>query len=160
MTPPDDRPEVFRRHPLSESDLDVIHAQAMRILEDIGTEVDSDSMLRMLEEAGQRVDGTRVRWDAGFIMEQLAKAPSQFTLQGRDPRHSVTIGGGSLVHTPTGGSPFVTDSERGRRDGDIESYVELVKMAHASNVLPILQSGTAEAQDLSDLSRHLDMVER
>ena len=42
-------------------------------------------------------------------MEQLAKAPSQFTLQGRDPRYAVTIGGGSLVHTPTGGSPFVRD---------------------------------------------------
>jgi len=157
MTPLDDRPEVFRRYPLNESELDVIHAQAMRILENIGTEVDSASMLRMLEDAGQRVEGTRVRWDSGFIMEQLAKAPSQFTLQGRDPRHSVTIGGGSLVHTPTGGSPFVSDAERGRRDGDIESYVELVKMAHASNVLPVLQSGTTEAQDLSDLSRHLDM---
>ena len=89
MTPPDDRHEVFRRFPLSESDLDAIHAQAMRILENIGTEVDSPTMLRMLEEAGQRVEGTRVRWDAGFIMEQLAKAPSQFTLQGRDRRHSV-----------------------------------------------------------------------
>ncbi len=157
MTLSDDRPEVFRRYPLSEDDLDVIHAQAMRILENIGTEVHSDVMLRMLEEAGQRVDGTRVRWDAGFVMDQLSKAPSQFTLQGRDPRHSVTIGGGSLVHTPTGGAPFVYDAERGRRDGDLESYVELVKMAHASDILPVLQSGTTEAQDLSDLSRHLEM---
>jgi trimethylamine---corrinoid protein Co-methyltransferase len=160
MAPPAEqglRPEVFRRYPLSEDDLDAVHAQAMRILEDIGTEVHSDTMLRMLEEAGQRVDGTRVRWDAGFVMEQLAQAPAQFTLQGRDPRHSVTIGGGSLVHTPTGGSPFVSDDERGRRDGDIASYVELVKMAHASGVLPVLQSGTTEAQDLSDLSRHLEM---
>ena len=32
MTPPDDRTEVFRRSPLSEADLDAIHAQAMRIL--------------------------------------------------------------------------------------------------------------------------------
>lgn len=157
MAHPADRPEVYQRSPLSEDDLDVIHAQAMRIVEEIGTEVDCESMLRKLEDAGQRVEGTRVRWDAGFIMEQLSKAPPQFTLQGRDRRHSVTIGGGSLVHTPTGGSPFVADAERGRRDGDIESYVELVKMAHASNVLPVLQSGTTEAQDLSDLSRHLDM---
>jgi trimethylamine--corrinoid protein Co-methyltransferase len=153
----DDRNEVFRRFPLSETDLDNIHAQAMRILENIGTEVDSDVMLRMLGEAGQRVDGTRVRWDAGFVMDQLAKAPGQFTLQGRDPRHAVTIGGGSLVHTPTGGAPFVADADRGRRDGDIAAHTELVKMAHASNLLPILQSGTTEAQDLSDLSRHMEM---
>ena len=152
-----DRPEVFRRFPLSEDDLDKIHAQAMRILEDVGTEVDSVEMLRLLAASGQRVDGTRVRWDAGFIMEQLAKAPSKFTLVGRDRDRAVTIGGGSLVHTPTGGAPFVFDADRGRRDGTIESHVELVKMAHASDILPVLQSGTAEAQDLSDLSRHLEM---
>jgi trimethylamine--corrinoid protein Co-methyltransferase len=156
-TPDAERSEVFRTAPLDEVSLDRIHEQAMRILEDIGTEVHSDSMLRMLQEAGQRVEGTRVRWDAGFVLEQLGKVPPQFTLQGRDPRHTVTIGGGSLVHTPTGGSPFVSDADRGRRDGDLESYVELVKMAHASNVLPVLQSGTTEAQDLSDLSRHLEM---
>jgi trimethylamine--corrinoid protein Co-methyltransferase len=149
--------EVFSRSPLSEADLDAIHDQAMRILENIGTEVHSDLMLKMLDEAGQRVDGTRVRWDAGFLMDQLAKAPSQITLQGRDPRYAVTIGGGSLVHTPTGGAPFVSDEERGRRDGDLASFVELVKMEHASDVLPVMQSGTTEAQDLSDLSRHLEM---
>src|SRR5262245_48917354 len=125
-----DRPEVFTREPLSESDLDAVHDQAMRILENVGTEVHSDAMLKMLNEAGQRVEGTRVRWDSGFVMEQLAKAPGQFTLQGRDPRYTVTIGGGSLLHTPTGGSPFVSDAERGRRDGDLESFIELVKMAH------------------------------
>ncbi|MEO8105810.1 MAG: trimethylamine methyltransferase family protein [Actinomycetes bacterium] len=157
MTHSDDRPEVFRRSPLSESDLDQIHAQAMRILENVGTEVDSEAMLRMLAEAGQRVEGSRVRWDAGFVMEQLAKAPGQFTLQGRDPQHTVTIGGGSLVHVPTGGAPFVDDAVRGRRDGDIAAHIELVKMAHASGILPVLQSGTVEAQDLSDLSRHLEM---
>ena len=157
MASRDERPEVFRRFPLSESDLDVIHAQAMRILEEIGTEVHSDPVLRMLEDAGQRVDDTRVRWDAGFVMEQLAKAPSQFTLQGRDRQRTVTIGGGSLVHTPTGGSPFAYDAERGRRDGSLDDHIELVKIAHASNVLPVLQSGTTEAQDLSDLSRHMEM---
>jgi trimethylamine--corrinoid protein Co-methyltransferase len=143
--------------PLSDADLDAIHDQAIRVLENVGTEVHSDVMLTMLSEAGQRVDGTRVRWDGGFVMEQLAKAPSQITLQGRDPRYAVTIGGGSLVNTPTGGSPFVSDEERGRRDGDIASFVELVKMAHASDVLPVMQSGTTEAQDLSDLSRHMEM---
>ena len=160
MTSPEgslERPEVFQRSPLSDADLDAIHDQAMRILENVGTEVHSDLMLKMLDEAGQRVDGTRVRWDAGFVMDQLAKAPARFTLQGRDPRYAVTIGGGSLVHTPTGGSPFVSDAERGRRDGDMASFIELVKMAHASNVLPMMQSGTTEAQDLSDLSRHLEM---
>ncbi|HVQ87152.1 MAG TPA: trimethylamine methyltransferase family protein [Actinomycetes bacterium] len=142
---------------LDEDALDRVHAQAMRILEEVGTEVHSEPALRLLRAAGQRVDGTRVRWDAGFVMEQLAHAPSSIEMQGRDPSRTVHIGGGSLVHTPVGGPPFATDGDRGRRDGTMSDHVELVKLAHASDVLPMLQSGTTEAQDLSYLSRHLEM---
>ncbi len=142
---------------LDDEALDRVHAQAMRILEDVGTEVHGDAALQLLKEAGQRVDGTRVRWDAGFVMEQLAHAPSAFEMRGRDPARQVHIGNGSLVHTPVGGPPFASDGERGRRDGTMTDHVELVKLAHASDVLPVLQSGTTEAQDLSYLSRHLEM---
>ena len=142
---------------LDDEALDRVHAQAMRILEDVGTEVHGDAALKLLREAGQRVDGTRVRWDAGFVMEQLAHAPSTFEMRGRDPARQVHIGNGSLVHTPVGGPPFASDGERGRRDGTMTDHVELVKLAHASDVLPVLQSGTTEAQDLSYLSRHLEM---
>ncbi len=142
---------------LDDEALNRVHTQAMRILENVGTEVHSPAALQLLEEAGQRVDGTRVYWDAGFVMEQLAHAPSTFELQGRDPARQVHIGGGSLVHTPVGGPPFASDGERGRRDGTMSDHVELVKLAHASDVLPVLQSGTTEAQDLSYLSRHLEM---
>jgi len=45
-----DRPEVFSRSPLSEDDLDAVHAQAMRILENVGTEVHSDLMLKLLAD--------------------------------------------------------------------------------------------------------------
>ena len=39
-------------------------------------------------------------------MEMLAKAPETFTLRPRNPERAVTIGGGSLVLAPVGGSPF------------------------------------------------------
>ena len=57
-----------------------IHEQAMRILEQIGTDVKHDAARALLVDAGQSVDGERVRWDRGFVMEQVAKAPSQFFL--------------------------------------------------------------------------------
>ena len=143
--------------PLDEEGLDRIHAQAMRILSEIGTEVDDVDMLRRLAEAGQSIDGTRVRWDPEFVMEQLSYAPSSFTLTGRNPASAVTLGGGSLVHSPVGGPPFAYDRERGRRDGTLSDHIELVKMAHASESLKVLQSGTTEAQDLDYNSRHLEM---
>ena len=90
-------------------------------------------------------------------MAQLALAPASFTVSGRGDGRTVTIGGGSLVHSPVGGPPFVSDLERGRREGTIADHVELVKLAHASDRLPMLQSGTTEAQDLEHTSRHMEM---
>ncbi len=142
---------------LDDDGLDRIHAQAMRILVEIGTEVHDDDMLRRLGAAGQRVDGTRVHWDPDFVMAQLALAPESVTVTGRDPQRSVALGGGSLAHSPVGGSPFVSDRDRGRRDGTMADHVELVKLAHAADLLTVLQSGTVEAQDLDHTSRHLEM---
>ncbi|MEZ5094390.1 trimethylamine methyltransferase family protein [Nocardioides sp.] len=143
--------------PLGPDDLDRIHAQALRLLAEVGTEVHDDEMLERLAGAGQRVDGTRVRWDADWVLAQLALAPASFTLTGRNPERRVTIGDGSLVMMPVGGPPFAHDEERGRRDGSLADHVELVKLAHASDLLPVLQSGTVEAQDREASSRHLAM---
>ena len=143
--------------PLDADALDRVHAQAMRILSEIGTEVHDDDAVEMLRAAGQTIDGTRVLWDPDFVMTQLALAPSKVTVTGRNPERSVVLGGGSLAHSPVGGPPFATDGERGRRDGSISDHIELVKLAHASNVLSVLQSGTTEAQDLDHESRHLEM---
>jgi trimethylamine--corrinoid protein Co-methyltransferase len=112
--------------PLDADQLEAVHAQALRILREVGTEVHDDAMLSRLAQAGQDVDGTRVRWDPDFLMAQLALAPSSFTLTGRVPARAVTIGGGSLVHSPVGGPPFASDLERGRREGSIADHIELV----------------------------------
>ncbi len=145
------------REPLTTDDLDRVHAQAMRLLADVGTEVHDEDMVRRLSEAGQRVDGTRVWWDPDWVMSHLGLAPPSFTLTGRNPDRRVEIGGGSLVAMPVGGPPFAFDEERGRRDGSLADHDELVRLAHASDRLPVLQSGTVEAQDREASSRHLAM---
>jgi trimethylamine--corrinoid protein Co-methyltransferase len=143
--------------PLDEDALDRIHGQAMRILSDVGTEVHDDAMIARLRAAGQTVEGTRVRWDPDFVMAQVAHVPRTTTVTGRNPSHAVTLGGGTLAHTPVGGPPFAHDRERGRRDGTIADHIELVKMAHATPLLRVLQGGTTEAQDLESTSRHMEM---
>ena len=53
---------------------DAIHGLAMRILEEIGTDVKHEAARGLLAGAGMAVDGERVRWDRGFVMEQVSKA--------------------------------------------------------------------------------------
>jgi trimethylamine--corrinoid protein Co-methyltransferase len=142
---------------LSEDELELVHEQAMTILQEIGTEVRDDAALAVLRAQGQAVDGQRVRWDREFVLEMVGRAPARFTLTPRNPARAVVIGDGSLVLAPSGGSPFCADLERGRREGAYADHVELVKLAHAAELLTCLQSGTVEASDRSERTRHLDM---
>jgi trimethylamine--corrinoid protein Co-methyltransferase len=145
------------REVLSEEQIDLVHERAMTVLEEIGTDVRHPRALELLTALGQKVDGERVYWDREFVMEMLAKAPSAFTLQGRNPDRAVRIGDAGPVLTPVGGSPFCSDLERGRRDGTYADHVELVKMAHAADLITCHQSGTVEAADLDENTRHMDM---
>jgi len=70
---------------------EMIHEQAMRILEEIGTDVKHEQARKLLAEAGLKVEDERVYWDRGFVMEQVAKAPSSFRLRARNPKRSLTI---------------------------------------------------------------------
>ncbi len=142
---------------LTEEQLEAIEGQALRLLEEVGTRVTHARARELLASRGQTADGELVRWDRGFVLEQVAKAPATFTLRGRNPERTVALGGGSFVCAPTGGAPFCSDLERGRREGTIEAHTELVKLAHAAGPLACLQSGTVEASDLPEGRRHLEM---
>ena len=91
-------------------------------------------------------------------MAQLALAPAAgHGARARDPAREVTFGGGTLCMLPPGGSPFVADRERGRRDGMYGDHVEVVKMTQATPLLRCGQSGACEAGDVPESSRHLDL---
>src|SRR4029079_13804185 len=142
---------------LGPDDVEAVHERAMTIIEEIGTDVRHEEALALLRASGQDVDGERVRWDREFVMEMVAQGTASVTLEPRNPDHSVSMGGARPVLAPVGGSPFCSDLERGRRDGGIADHVELVKMAHSAGLMTCLQSGTGEAHELSEHSRHRQM---
>jgi len=143
---------------LGEEGVEAVHGAAMRIVSEIGCEVHDDAGLELLRAAGQRVEETRVRVDPDWLLETVAQAPSKFTVYGRAPGREVTIGGSEPpVLMPSGGSPFCSDRERGRREGTLAAHDELVQLGHASGVLHMNQACVVEAQDLAVASRHLRM---
>jgi trimethylamine--corrinoid protein Co-methyltransferase len=142
---------------LSPEQEEVVHAQALRILSEIGMDILHDEARRFLAEAGQAVDGTRVRWDPDFVMEQVAKTPRTFTLHARNPERSVEVGGGTPLWMNVGGPPFWSDLDRGRREGSMEGHDTIVRLTQATDVLNCVQIGAVEPVDLPVHTRHLDM---
>jgi trimethylamine--corrinoid protein Co-methyltransferase len=154
MFEPENAPRI-----LTEEQEETVHEVAMRILEEIGTDVKHDEARKLLAEAGLKVEDERVHWDRGFVMEQVAKAPSSFRLRARNPERSVTVGGsdGVPVWMNVGGPPFASDLDEGRRSGRIQDHDTFIQLTQATDVLNCVQTGAAEATDLQMETRHMDM---
>jgi len=134
-------PRVLRRaiplyELMDEEGLVALENQADWILKEIGVEFLNDQeSLALLKEAGASVDGTRVRFEPGLAKALCKTAPSSFRMEGRAPKHSVTIGGDSVVFTPAYGPPFVSDLDRGRRYATLEDFQNFVKLAYMTPFL-------------------------
>src|SRR6202158_6300522 len=138
--------------------VEVIHSQAMTILEEIGVDFLHERAKAVFQKAGMPIEENRVRLDRAMVLEMAAKAPSTFDLQARNPSRSVTLGGNNVVTAPVYGPPFITDLERGRRGATIEDFNNFDKMAQAIDQIHCAGGTTVEPEDLPLGSRHLDMV--
>ncbi|MCL0070405.1 trimethylamine methyltransferase family protein [Dehalococcoidia bacterium] len=91
--------------PLTEESIHKIHHTAMRVIEEVGFEVNSESALKLFEGAGARVDRGKqlARLPRERVMELIETAPSEINLCGRDEKHDILLGG-KRVYTGTGGT--------------------------------------------------------
>jgi len=143
---------------LSGEDVEAIHEQAMTILEEIGVDFLHERAREVFGRSGMRIEENRVRFDRGFVLEQVAKAPEVFELQARNPARSVLIGGDNMVTAPVYGPPFVTDLEGGRRGATLEDFTNFDKLAQAVDQIHCAGGTTVEPEDLPLGTRHLDML--
>jgi trimethylamine--corrinoid protein Co-methyltransferase len=139
--------------------LDRLQQQAERILAEVGVEFrGDDGALALWRSAGAKVEGLRVRFEPGHLVEIMRSAPERFVQHARDPQHSVEIGGDAVVFAPAYGSPFVYEREGGRRYGSLEDFRNFVKMAWVSPWLHHSGGTVCEPVDVAVNKRHLDMV--
>ena len=142
---------------LDEAALQELERGWRRIVSELGIEFLYDEALEYFKGAGQDVDGQLVKFDPDWILEQVRKAPSQFTLQARNPERSVTIGGNNMVFSAVYGCPFVREGIE-RRDATYDDFQNLVKLAQSFPQLDSPGGTICEPNDRPLDSRHLDMV--
>src|SRR5207245_1771248 len=109
-----------------------IDDHAMLILQEIGVDFLHPRALDAFRRAGLKIEENRVRFERGFIEEQIRNVPASFQVQARNPKNSVVIGGNHMVNAPVYGPPFITDLDRGRRGATIEDFTNFDKMAQAT----------------------------
>src|SRR4029078_11853638 len=82
-----------RYEPMAPEALELVERGWKRLVSEIGVQFDEPRALELFRAAGQGGGGGVVKFDPEFVLEQVAKAPSQFRVHARNPEHDVHIGG-------------------------------------------------------------------
>jgi trimethylamine--corrinoid protein Co-methyltransferase len=141
----------------TEEQVEAVHEAATTLLEEIGVRFLYEPALASFRGAGVDVDGDLVHLDRGFVAERLALAPASFEVRARNPERSIIVGPGHTTVAPTGGAPFVLDTDGRRRPPTADDHAALVRFTHAVPQFGLVASGVVEPDDLPFASRHLDM---
>jgi trimethylamine--corrinoid protein Co-methyltransferase len=149
--------ELPRFEILDEAAMQELDRGWRRIVSELGIDFLHDEAIEIFRAAGQQIDGQLVKFDPDWILEQVAKAPSEFDLQARNPERSVHIGGRHMVFSAVYGCPFVREGLE-RRDATYADFQNLVRLAQAFPELDSPGGTICEPNDTPLDSRHLDMV--
>ncbi len=144
--------------PLDEAGVQAIHDGAMRILEEIGIEFLNPESLEILRQAGCTVNGTNVRMGRDFVMEMIAKAPSQFTITPRNPARQITIGGDKILFGNVSSPPNYWDLATGKTPGTRAQCQDLLKLTQYFNCIHFAGGYPVEPVDVHASVRHLDVL--
>jgi trimethylamine--corrinoid protein Co-methyltransferase len=144
--------------PLNEEGVEAIHNGAMRILEEIGIDFLNEEALDLFKEIGVKVNGSNVRMDREWVMEMVAKAPSEFTITPRNLDRQITIGGRNIVFGNVSSPPNYFDLETGKVPGTRKQCQDLLKLTQYFNCIHFAGGYPVEPVDIHARDRHLDVV--
>lgn len=147
--------EVFK--PLSESDIEKIHSTSVRLLEEVGVEFSHEKAVQVFEDNDVRVEGKRVYLSSSILDRALGKAPSHFTIHARNPDNNVEVNDNNAILAPGYGATFVKDLDNGRRKASYRDYLNLTKLASASDYLDVLGGVIVEPNEISEDIKHAKM---
>jgi len=119
--------------PLTEESMSKVHQTAMRIIEEVGFEVNSDKALERFEKSGAQVDRKkhRVCLPQRKALELIRMAPSEIRLCGQDEKHDILLGR-NRVYAGTGGTAlYIYEPDtRQKRLATLEDLKRITKLVH------------------------------
>lgn len=142
--------------PLSADEVEHLHRSALELLQRFGMRVLLPEAREVLRGAGARVDEetAMVYFEPELVEQSLTLAPGSFLLQARSPGRTVTLGDRHVVMVPVSSPPAVSDLDRGKRDGNLADFADLVRLTQHFDVLHVA-GPCVEPQDVPLPFRHL-----
>ena len=143
----------------TDEELSKLHDATVRVFKEIGVAFhDEPEALEIFKAHGFKVDGETVFIDEKHLQKALETAPSEFTIAGRDPKKSVTVGGKNLVLCPGYGCALMVTETGEQRKGLVEDYQNLCKLVQTSKVINMNGMIMIEPSDVPPEVAYLDML--
>ena len=139
----------------SDDQVEAIHQNALRILEDIGMRVLLPEGRARFKVAGASVneDTMMVRIDRSIVERAIVTAPKMIEVVAGTAHRNVRLGGRHVAFLSVAGAPHATDIERGKRPGTLEDFENFMKLTQSFDVLHML-TAVMEPQDVPVNLRH------
>jgi trimethylamine--corrinoid protein Co-methyltransferase len=143
---------------LSEDQLMAIHEASLHLLENIGIEFMGAAARDKFRAAGAKVDDETglVKIPREVVANALKTAPSSFVLSPRNPVRRVNAGGNHVSFGLVAGPPNVHDCVQGRRSGNYQDYIKLIKLAQSFDIIHFVGNQPTAPIELPAHNRHLD----
>ncbi|MFX0199767.1 MAG: trimethylamine methyltransferase family protein, partial [Candidatus Hodarchaeota archaeon] len=140
---------------LNQQEMDLIHAQSIKSLQEIGIKVHSKPVLEILEKNGASVDYNAMvaKIPEKMVNQALESVPKEFTLCARDPKHDLKVPTKTYPWMTTSGlAIFVKDYETGEyRDSTRKDIAAFTRLGDAVDSLDFLWTALT-AKDVTPLA--------
>ena len=128
---------------LSEKEIKDIHEASLVILRDTGIMVHHEEALKLLGEAGAKIDKANniARLDEKLVMDSVAQAGKKYILYGRDRECQVRFGYGDFVQMSSPGQYIWVDSKTNkRRNATVQDARDAIRLGDALENINIVGS--------------------
>ena len=147
-----------RMQVLDQSELTRIHDATLAVFKETGVRFQDEEAVEIFKRHGVKTDQDVVFIDSKTLESALESAPSQFTLEGREPSKSVTIGGDHMALAPGYGSCHILSASGEMRDPTCEDYDNFCKLVHTSDILNMNGCLMVDPRDIDPLTSHRYMI--
>ncbi|MDW7674331.1 MAG: trimethylamine methyltransferase family protein [Bacillota bacterium] len=147
---------------VSEAQIEELHFATLEVLERTGIKVQHQGALKLLKDAGCKVQGERV-WIPNWLVEECIKlAPRKITLGNRNGKRVMSLEKNSTYFGPGSDLPFTIDHETGLRrkssKRDVELASTLVDNLHNIDFMMSYAIASDCTEKVSDLHQFEAMV--
>jgi trimethylamine--corrinoid protein Co-methyltransferase len=143
---------------LSQDQVTAIHEASLKLLEETGIEFMGAAARQRLRQAGASVDEATglTKLPRELVLGAIKSAPASFVLTPRNPERRIHLGENFISFGLVAGPPNIHDSVHGRRAGNLEDYVRLIKLAQSFDIIHLIGNQPTAPIELNARTRHLD----